>query len=166
MVDHDAELGLPLKQFHEVGEMWWFDECIEDQASSNHGIESGSKARLQHPVHIRYILDHRPQAPKPGIGRQPENNVWGLTSLHIDPTDNPGNEVSLRGHGEQKLGFRRCRRRLHHYGPVHTGLPQERRKIGGCEIAIDCTEIRRQPAVIAAVEPPEMLMCVDSSHDL
>ena len=62
---------------------------------------------------------------------------------------------------EQPARFGDRRRRLHEDRRVDAVAREDRREIGRAEVAVDRRERRREPAVVAALDPPEVLVRVD-----
>ena len=54
------------------------------------------------------------------------------------------------------------RRRLHEHGRVDAGAREQRPQVGEREVAVDRRQRGRQPSVVAAVEPPHVVVRVDA----
>ena len=65
------------------------------------------------------------------------------------------------GHIQQEGGFCRRRRSLHQNGAIDTMAFQQWCQIGRHEVTVKQHQIWRQPAIVAPVDAPEVLMRVD-----
>ena len=80
---------------------------------------------------------------------------------HVEPADHARDKPGPRREIKQKVGLGLGFGGLHQNGPGDAGGGVQRRQILGGEIPEKAAQIGGQPAVIAAIHLPEMLMCVD-----
>src|SRR5262249_32231547 len=85
--------------------------------------------------------------------------------IKIDPANDAQHKSGLSCKSQQVLGFGDGSGGLHQDGRVDIALRQDRTQIARLKIAADGGERRRQPAVVAAVQAPEMLMAVDDHRN-
>ena len=128
----------------------------------DHRFERRREFSSQHPVRVRNVLDHRPQADESRVGG--ERPRWcprrRPLSKSTQPTTPAMNGVSRASSSRKRVSATvgaACTRMVEPT-PACGDL---RREVLRQEVAVDRRERGRQPAVVAAIEAPEMLVAVD-----
>ena len=165
VIDDHPHGRMALEQPGEIVEMDGKAQRVKGQIEVDDGVERPPDFRPQHPVDIGDVLDQRSNALQPWMGRQPLQLAPSGGIVEIDPADDASDERRRVGHAEQIVRLVRRRRRLDRDRGLNPGHRQERREVRRQIVAAEAGIARRNPAVVAARKPPEMLMAVDDHDD-
>ena len=161
MVDDDRQFRMPIEHARKPRQMPRQHQRIEDQAMRDHCVERRANRRTDQPVVVGFVLHHRPQADEGPIDGKRADPVRCVGRVERRPADDACDERRRRGKLEQPPRFGNGRRSLHENRGVDGVACENGRKIGGPEIAVDRAELGREPSVVAASDPPEVLVRVD-----
>ena len=120
----------------------------------------GCSARLQDPVRVGDVLQHRPQALQLGLARQRLDALRARPSAsRSDPADHAQHVVGIAWtKSSKKPGLGLGRRRLHHDATAMTAQGRlTARQSSSVDVAVDrLHQRRREPAVVAARQLPQV----------
>ena len=161
MVDDDRQFRMPIEHAREPRQVPRQHQRIEDEVMRDHRVERRAKRGTHQPVVVGFVLHHRSQADERPVDGERADPVRRIRRVERRPADDTRDERRRRGKLEQPPRFGNGRRGLHEDRRVDGATREDGREIGGPEIAVDRAELRREPSVIAAIDPPEMLVRVD-----
>ena len=164
VVDDDAQVRMPLEHAREPRQVPRQHQRIEDEAVRDHRVERRAKRRTS---------SQSSSASSCTIGRSPTSLASSASARDAvrahrgaangaQPTTPATNGVAA-GELEQEARLGDRRRRLDENRGVDAVAREDGREIGGPEIAVDRAERGREPTVVAARDPPEVLVRVDRS---
>ena len=161
VVYHQFERRVARGQCQQARQVKGFDQRVQHQAQIAHGLQCGRQCRLQNPVGVGDVLQHRPQALEFGAGGQRADAGRRVGRQQIDPAHHAEYRRLLLRLRQQPLGFSFCGRRLHQ----HAGLDAMRRglglPVGDRHVPVNLRQGRREPAVVATGQQPAVKVCVD-----
>ncbi len=88
---------------------------VERQVALQHRLECRQQGRLQNPVGVGDVLQHRPQRLELGLPGQCGDPGWRIGCQHVDPADHAQDVRRGLRLLQQESGLRFGRRRLHQY---------------------------------------------------
>ena len=140
-------------------------ERVEREARTRHCVEPDADIRMQHPVVIEQVLDHRTHTQQPAVLSEAPQGLADLGRIERHPADDAGDPGHLRSQIEQPLALGDGRRGLYEDSALDAGLLSERSEMPGPEVAIENGVVGCEPAVVVAGRRPEVLMGVDQGRD-
>ena len=162
VVDDHGKVGMAVEHAQQRRQLRRLDQRVEAKAEARERRQRAIHVVPQDPLGVGKVLQHRADRFQQRVAREADERRHGIRGREIDPADDALDQTIARArHFEQELGFGNGRRRLHEHGRVDAGGRQQRPQVVEREIAVDRRERRRQPAVVATVEAPDMVMRVD-----
>jgi len=158
VIDNDRKTGMPVEDPGEPCEMPRQYERIEDEAMSNERVECGAQRGAKQPVVVGLVLHHRPKSDEQRVLGERRDLGRCINAGERCPADDARDERSRRRQGEEETGLGDGRRGLHEDRSVDTPPGDDWRKISRQEVAVDRAQTWREPAVVAALDPPEVLV--------
>ena len=161
VVDHDCKAGWRSSTRASRGRCRGSTSASNTRLQRDHRLERRRERRPREPVVVGDVLHHRAQADEAGFPREPRDRLGRIRGIEVDPADDARDERRRARKVEQEPRLGDRRRGLHEDGSRDAVAREDRGEVLRAEIAVDRRERRREPAVVAAVEAPEVLVGVD-----
>ena len=95
VIEHHREIRITRRELEQRRQVFRQHQRIEHQAVIDHGFEGRREPGVEHPVGIRDVLDHGPQADELRIRGELGDGVRGVGALEIHPAHDAGDERVL-----------------------------------------------------------------------
>ena len=156
-----AQFRMPLQHAREPRQVPRQHQRIEDEAMRDHRVERRAKRGTQQPIVVGFVLHHRPQADeRRSTASAAIRSAASGASNGAQPTTPATNGVAAASSSSHRVSATvgaACTRIV----ASMRAAREDGREIGGPEIAVDRAERGREPTVVAAIDPPEVLVRVD-----